>query len=1627
MEKPFFNKQAALYSFFALLVCCVAVFFFMHTGAEDKTANSDSGSVSSTDPVTDNSVGDDVEVVAVKKERDESKLEYRNTEEGTVMKVSLNQVALRDASGKDEIVRLDPPATVETFSERLAELDAPKGVMPIVYEDGEQNNDPQPRLVTSDILAKLPQEQAEQLAKNHGLVIKSRPSYLPEYVVFSAAQPLEALEKIEGIRGENFVETADVLLTMNVVKRELPNDTHIDNQWHLQASGLAVEGSDMNIEDAWKYGETGGVRGAGIGISIVDDGLQTGHPDLAANVNTDNDYDWNGDDNDPNPGVGDNHGTACAGVAGAVGNNNLGVSGVAPEATLIGLRLIAGGFTDVETAEALTHEPTLIDISSNSWGPSDTGTILGGAGVAARAALKSAAETGRDGKGTIFTWAGGNGGDNGDNSNYDSFANSIYTIAVGATNSSAERSFYSEPGANVVICAPSNGGALGITTTDNTGASGYADDSDELGADYTTTFGGTSSACPAVAGAIALMLEKNPNLGWRDVQEILIRTAKKINPTDGDWITNAAGFNFNHDFGAGLIDATAAVDMAATWTNLETQIFATSSQTGIGATIPNNSAIGVTREFDLTASNIRIEQVTLKVDITHLNRGDLVITLISPNGTESRLSEVHSDTNNNYSEWTFSSVRNWGENSRGTWTVKVADRSAANNAAGTLNSLVLTVFGASDAPTNPAPQLVITDPADGALFSPGVPVTVTATATDFDIDGNESPITNVQFFANGVQVGFDPVAPYSILFTPPLGNVSLVAKSTDPDGKTGESLPVSIFVANQVPVVEGFTVNYGAQAFSDQQLSVTSVDTSDPEGDPVTVSYQWRFSTDLVTYVDQAGATSADLPISPDNAGKVWVCEIRASDDAENTSAPTVTSPVNILTRPPMSVEPGSEFTYASGLVLNGSDKEITRPAIIHEFSQGSQGTASEWVEILVMQESDLSDWRLSDPEGNALFFEDDGIWADIPAGTLIVIYNGVAQRDPLVGAENFDPSGGKIIVSSTNRDYFHQSGVNWPDFGNTGDSIFLLDASFELVHSIAYGTSTATSPNVGNVPVFEATYFAGQEDADADVASNWVLTTATTARSSVPGTAGNARVELPLGTYTQDFDTIPGADGTAYPDGWTSYNQRTTSTTVTTEFPTMAVGDADSFAGRNYNFGSQIGLLGNNAGNVFDPSFICLTLNNTRRLTDLQISYDVIKVRRGGRSMSFKLQYTTSPPGNTSSIWTDIPGGTYASGTSASGTVTSFTNISLPAVFNDLETPIYLRWFYSSAGTTGLRDALAIDNVSITSAQVGSIFLNLTFQPDTVLENAGFASAVGTVTANTPVTVDTLISLTSSNTSLVTVPESVLMRAGQSVVTFPIGVTDNATVDGTRSVPITIAATGLVGDTQTFKVADDEELPAGVTPGDSNGGVNDVFVSQLRSGVLKNPPTFSLANGSVLPDGLFLSSATGVISGTVALDAAPGPYPITIQLTNILGDVTTQAFVLNVGGTPPPFLEWIAAFMVSDPSITGDPDFDLLPNFLEYAMGTRPDFFEIPSPAVFERNGDEICITYSELKGLPGVSIIAEWSTSMEEGTWSTSGISTEILSEDDTMWLKKATLSVDPLDPKRFMRLEVSEIPEG
>lgn len=496
-----------------------------------------------------------------------------------------------------------------------------------------------------------------------------------------------------------------------------PTDDPLNlNQWHL---GSANSGANIQ-PNAWNLGYTG----SGVQIAIVDDGLQYTHPDLAPNYLPAGSWDFNGDcaynpsnpwncpDDSPLPFVGPNgacsgaladsdcHGTAAAGVAAAADNaagsnpDYCGV-GAAYGAQLSGIRLISKPTTDAQDAAALTYQNQLNDIFSNSWGPTDNGSTLMGPGLATRIALESGITNGRGGRGNIYVWAAGNGRTSGDNVNADGYANSRYVIAVGAVGSNGQYAGYSEPGAAMLVTAPSNGfGSFpfgGITTTDLMGGAGYGGYPANPGC--TSSFGGTSSATPLVAGVVALMLEANPDLTWRDVQYILIETAVKNDPGNIDWKVNGAGHDINHNYGFGLIDAAAAVNMAKTWKNVGPEIQWSIPQT-VNATIPTNTPFNMTREINLsTGGNYPVEHVEVVFNATHSWRGDLQITLTSPSGTVSRLMpERVSDQGPNYTNWRFMTTLNWGENPNGKWKLNVVDSANPPLDGGTWHSWELIVY-----------------------------------------------------------------------------------------------------------------------------------------------------------------------------------------------------------------------------------------------------------------------------------------------------------------------------------------------------------------------------------------------------------------------------------------------------------------------------------------------------------------------------------------------------------------------------------------------------------------------------------------------------------------------------------------------------------------------------------------------------------------------------------------------------------------------------------------------------------------------------------------------------------------------------------------------------------------------
>lgn len=469
--------------------------------------------------------------------------------------------------------------------------------------------------------------------------------------------------------------------------RLIPNDPLFANQWHLRNTGQSggTVGMDARITSVWDN-----YLGDGVVIAIVDDGLEHTHPDLITRYIASLSYDFNGNDTDPMPMTSsDNHGTAVAGVAAATANNAVGVSGAAPNASLAGVRLIAGAVTDLMEAQALTLFGQDIHIYNNSWGPQDSGVITSQSrpGPLTLAALQAGATDGRGGLGSIYVWAGGNGGLSNDNVNYDGYANSRFTLAVGAIDNRGRQSAYSEPGAPLIVSAFSSGGAASITTTTLV-ASGS----------YTNSFGGTSSSAPLVAGVIALMLEANPNLSYRDVKQILIDSARQNDPADSDWVTNGAGRLVNHKFGFGAIDAQAAVTLAEGWTNLGPEVMASSGVINVGQPLPDNNPTGLSSSFTFDAE-IDVEYVEVVFDATHTYRGDLRVVLTSPDGTQSVLAEPRVDNGANYSNWVFTSARHWGEAAAGQWTLSVQD--LFNLDLGTWNHWQINLYGTSNAPTRP--------------------------------------------------------------------------------------------------------------------------------------------------------------------------------------------------------------------------------------------------------------------------------------------------------------------------------------------------------------------------------------------------------------------------------------------------------------------------------------------------------------------------------------------------------------------------------------------------------------------------------------------------------------------------------------------------------------------------------------------------------------------------------------------------------------------------------------------------------------------------------------------------------------------------------------------------------------
>ena len=474
----------------------------------------------------------------------------------------------------------------------------------------------------------------------------------------------------------------------------LPADPLLRLEWYL------YPGNGIDAFPVWTDYDGKGVR-----IAVFDQGIDPKHPDLQDQLLTA--LGRNAADLSAGGApvlAADNHGTAVAGTI-AAELNGFGSVGVAYGAKLVSIYspLSFSGLAK-QISNAYTYAATSADILNDSWG--FAGGFASGATwafydnfreplfSAAGIALAKLAANGRGGLGTVVVQAAANGHLDGDDTNLHNFQNSQYIITVAATDFYGNVTSYSTPGASVLVSAPGGGGGgadplTNIVTTDRVGTAGFDT------SDY-TSLAGTSFAAPIVAGVVALMLEANPALGYRDVQEILAYSAREGGTSNHVWAFNGAtnwnGGGLHYDpvdqhLGYGLVDARMAIRLAETWSNAahtaanRQQVLISHSPALV---IPDNQAAGAVDRINVTQS-LEVERVEVILQVTHPFVGDLSVILSSPSGTESYLLSNPqktlldpSGTDEDNINFSFDTVLSWGESSLGTWSLRVIDHASGD-------------------------------------------------------------------------------------------------------------------------------------------------------------------------------------------------------------------------------------------------------------------------------------------------------------------------------------------------------------------------------------------------------------------------------------------------------------------------------------------------------------------------------------------------------------------------------------------------------------------------------------------------------------------------------------------------------------------------------------------------------------------------------------------------------------------------------------------------------------------------------------------------------------------------------------------------------------------------------------
>ena len=338
------------------------------------------------------------------------------------------------------------------------------------------------------------------------------------------------------------------------------NDLYYNQQWNLNNTGQRVAAgkpwtevydATPGIDIGYKKLEPYLPDASEIIVAVIDVGVDRNHPEL----NTYKCYDGM---KNIMPGYiygkyshEESHGTSCAGVIGAISDNQIGIAGIAPNVKIMGIAVDIDPLSPTPMREveegvargvqyAMNHGASVI---SNSWGGYVKMNLV--VSICSDALTK-----GRNGKGCIIVCSSGNYNEN--NPNYFPGGTNPDFLCVGAVNPNGKRAV--EYAGNGDVWGSNYGSVIDVVAP-GTGVPATVN----MPEAYTTEFGGTSAACPQVAAVAALMLAYNPDLTQQEVCDIIKSTATKLDSYGYTRTDEHPHGLWNEEVGYGMLNAYDAV------------------------------------------------------------------------------------------------------------------------------------------------------------------------------------------------------------------------------------------------------------------------------------------------------------------------------------------------------------------------------------------------------------------------------------------------------------------------------------------------------------------------------------------------------------------------------------------------------------------------------------------------------------------------------------------------------------------------------------------------------------------------------------------------------------------------------------------------------------------------------------------------------------------------------------------------------------------------------------------------------------------------------------------------------------------------------------------------------------